>query len=177
MLAERPQEHRESNGTCSRHLLCQWVRRDCNKWRREKKEMNSGKIEGSKYGKDMNKRETVVRETSVNDGDTNNEQSDPESDSDIIKEGYKLEELVMEMNKNIELNKRKFIQEKMITTYGNVTLDANEVKFLELGPNFAMMEDLNLDNIRTEFMIALTKIRWGRMGKEENEVVRFRDVE
>ena len=40
-----------------------------------------------------------------------------------------------------------------------------------------MMEDLDLDRIKTDFLISLTKIRWGRMGKEESEVVRFREME
>ena len=40
-----------------------------------------------------------------------------------------------------------------------------------------MMEDLDLDRIKTDFLISLTKIRWGRMGKEKSEVVRFREME
>ena len=65
----------------------------------------------------------------------------------------------------------------MIITYGNVNLDLNEQMFLELRPNFTMMEDIDLDKIRTEFLMALTKIRWGRKGKEESEVTRYRDME
>ena len=81
------------------------------------------------------------------------------------------------LNKDVKPNKRKVIQEKMIWTYGNVKLDSMEEKFLQLGPNFAMMEDLDLDKIRTQFMIGLIKIRWGRMGKKEDEIVRYRDLE
>ena len=76
----------------------------------------------------------------------------------------------MKVNSDIKPNKRKYIQEKMIQT---VSLDPCEEKFFELGPNFAMMEDLDIDRIKRYFLISLTKIRWGRMGKEESEVVRW----
>ena len=76
----------------------------------------------------------------------------------------------MKANIDFKPNKRKYIQEKMIQT---VSLDPCEEKFLELGLKFAMMEDLAIDRIKTDFLISLTKIRWGRMGKEESEVVRW----
>ena len=81
------------------------------------------------------------------------------------------------MNGGIKSNSTKYLQKRMIQMFGSVKLDPWEEIFLELGPNFAMMEDMNLDRINTDLLISLTKIRLGRRGKEESEVVRYREME
>ena len=53
----------------------------------------------------------------------------------------------------------------MVFTYGNIELDKSEMNLLELGPYFAIYEDINLDKVKAEFLTMLTKIRWDCMGK------------
>ena len=69
------------------------------------------------------------------------------------------------MNCDIKANSRKYLQERMILTFGSVKLDPCIEKFSELGPNFAMMEDLDLDRIKTDFLISLTIDKMGEDGE------------
>ena len=109
-------------------------------------------------------REVVKREVrSVSDG--------------IIDEGYKVEARMADVNREIRKTKRTVIQEKMITVYGKIELEEGEKKFLELGPEFALLEDINLEDVKKDILIALTKVRWGRLGKDTEEVKRYRDKE
>ena len=34
---------------------------------------------------------------------------------------------------------------------------------MEYGPNFAIYDDINIEEVKAEFLIAMTKIRWDRM--------------
>ena len=95
----------------------------------------------------------------------------------MIAKGYDDEREYLELNKTVNKSKIQEIQKKMIRIFGEVELDPNEIKFLELDPNFAMMEDLDMDKTKTKFLIALTRITWGRMGKDLLEIERFRKIE
>ena len=55
---------------------------------------------------------------------------------------------------------------------GGVVLDKHEKMFLSLGPEFTILENLDMRTIKGEFQTALTKIRWSRMGKEPEEYPR-----
>ena len=55
----------------------------------------------------------------------------------------------------------------------DVELTDQERKFLTLGPDFPLMENLEEKQIERDILTALTKIRWTRTGKESKEVVRF----
>ena len=66
----------------------------------------------------------------------------------------------------------KELREAMISTYGNVKLDKQERMFLSLGPEFTVLDRIDQRKIKGEFQAALTKIRWSRLGKEPEEVLR-----
>ena len=76
------------------------------------------------------------------------------------------------MNTEVLAVGEKELRESMITVYGDVKLDKQEKMFLTLGPEFTVLERLDYAKIKTEFQIALTKVRWLRMGKEPEEIVR-----
>ena len=77
-----------------------------------------------------------------------------------------------QINSEIEAVSEKELREKMISVYGGVKLDKQEKMFLSLGPEFTVLDKLDYTKIKGEFQIALTKIRWARMGKEPEEVNR-----
>ena len=65
----------------------------------------------------------------------------------------------------------------MVTVYGEVELSKNEKKFLSLGPLFPLMENLKEEIADHDFLTGLTKVRWGRMGMEPDEIVRYKEEE
>ena len=71
----------------------------------------------------------------------------------------------------------KELQRRMITVYGGVQLRNKEKLYLMLGPDFTVTEDLDMVRIRKDFQTTQTKVRWGRMGRDPEEVVRFRTRE
>ena len=157
---------------CNKHVICKWINRDCNQWRRE----------GMK-STDINVIRQDVRKV---DGDKNLGRQDvgngvdrdrnPKADN-VIAVGYKLERDINEINEKLTKTNRRDIQEKLITTYGETQLDNNEKNFLELGPYFAMYDDIDEDEVKGDFLTSLTKIRWDRMGKEPEEILRWRNEE
>ena len=54
--------------------------------------------------------------------------------------------------------------------FGEVYLDKDEASFLQLGPNFLVLEEINMDKVKAEFLTALNKIRWEILGKEPDEI-------
>ena len=46
---------------------------------------------------------------------------------------------------------------------------------MSLGPDFPLMDSLNTKEAAVDFVTALTKVRWGRMGKDTSEITRFRN--
>ena len=57
------------------------------------------------------------------------------------------------------------------------TLRLRKKAFLSLGPEFAMYEPLSRKKAKKDFLIAATKIRWGRMGKPEEDIKHERSQE
>ena len=45
---------------------------------------------------------------------------------------------------------------RMVTTFGGIELDRDEKSFLALGPDYAMFDDLVMENIENEMKITTT---------------------
>ena len=71
------------------------------------------------------------------------------------------------MNSQIWKIKYKDLIEKMVTVYGGVQLDRDEKDFLKLSPEFTLLEDINMRQMKTDIQICPTKVRWSRMGLKE----------
>ena len=65
----------------------------------------------------------------------------------------------------------------MITIFRDIELDEDERLLLLLGPDFDVLDVVTTARAAREFLIALTKIRWSRMGRTEEEIMRFIDEE
>ena len=76
-------------------------------------------------------------------------------------------------NQKRPMNQRE-LEDRMITTYGEVQLDNQERKFLSLGPHFSLLEQLQIKQFKVDFQTALTKVRWARHGLETEEVQRYK---
>ena len=55
-------------------------------------------------------------------------------------------------------------------------MDKDEKAFLSLGPDFSLLEELELESARLGFGIGVTKVRWQRMGLDPSEVKRFQTI-
>ena len=44
-----------------------------------------------------------------------------------------------------------------------------------VGPNFPLMKEMKEEDAAQDFLAAMTKVRWARMGMEIEEIVRERD--
>ena len=61
----------------------------------------------------------------------------------------------------------------MVTTFGGIELDNDERSFLALGPDYAIFDDLVLDEIEKEMQITTTKIsRQGWRKRKEKSHIR-----
>ena len=74
------------------------------------------------------------------------------------------------INSKARISKAKDIENKMVMCYNGVILAKEEKMLLALGPDFAMLDVVSSAQAARDFLIALTKIRWARMGKAENEI-------
>ena len=72
-------------------------------------------------------------------------------------------ELMEEISKGIVKTKRETLMEIMVMTFGGVELDEDKRSFLSLGPDFATYEDFLRKRTEVDFLIAATKMRWGKM--------------
>ena len=69
------------------------------------------------------------------------------------------------------------LQSKMITVYGGVKLTGRERQYLMLGPDFTIPERMEKRQFKKDFQTTLTKVRWGRMDLDPEEVVRVKTKE
>ena len=93
----------------------------------------------------------------------------------LRKQRESLMEDVMEANKNARGTPKEELIARVIRIFtGDVDIDlkAVEKEFLALGPDFALQDILDDEAIERDFMAALTKIRWSRTGKSEDEIRR-----
>ena len=67
-------------------------------------------------------------------------------------------------NKNLGNGQKPSTTDEVIT-FGDVSLDQDEVDLLNLGPGFMVVSDLTKEDMQVESTVTLTKMRWGRMGK------------
>ena len=65
----------------------------------------------------------------------------------------------------------------MVTTFGGIKLDKDEKSFLAFGPDYALYDDLKMEELEKEMPITAIKIIWARMNKEPDEIVNMRNVE
>ena len=72
------------------------------------------------------------------------EKSANEKASEILKDGKNIEGKLKKIHKEIGPTKINELQRRMISVYGKVQLDGDELAFLELGPDFALHEDIYL---------------------------------
>ena len=54
---------------------------------------------------------------------------------------------------------------------------ADEKQFLALGPGFLLYDEIDREKAKLEIGIALTKIRWQRMGYDPTEIKRYHSTE
>ena len=102
----------------------------------------------------------------------------PETESDFVRREMRdMIEEAIESDKETKKTEENVLSEKVVTIYGEVELSKAERKFLNLGPQFPLMEELKEEIAAQDFLTGLTKVRWGRMGKEPNEIVRYKDVQ
>ena len=95
----------------------------------------------------------------------------PKTIIEVVKEECeKMEEIMEEMSRLVKETEKKVLTERMVKTFGGVELDEEEKSFLALGPEFAMYEELKEAKAESDFLMAATKIRWDRMGKDPGEV-------
>ena len=90
--------------------------------------------------------------------------------------GYEIEKEILAMNGELKKRKRSKLQQKMINNQGKIQLDPDEANLLELEPDFAILEDIDRDLIKAEFLTALTKIRWANMDKDLEEIRKYREI-
>ena len=83
---------------------------------------------------------------------------------------------VREQDEKVTKTDEEVISDKMITVYGGVELTKAERRFLSLGPLFPLMEDLQEETMSQDFLTGLTKLRWGRMGKDLEEILIYREI-
>ena len=88
----------------------------------------------------------------------NNMEANISESKRIIKEGYEVEKRAVKINKSMNKTKKVKLQKRIVTKFGN--LDSDEMNFLKLGPTFIVLEDIDTDKVKAEFLIGLTKIRW-----------------
>ena len=62
------------------------------------------------------------------------------------------------LSENGRLSPKKEICKKMITCFRGIDLDQVEERYLSLGPEFALFEDLSLLKCEKEFLSGMTKI-------------------
>ena len=67
-------------------------------------------------------------------------------------------------NRNLGSGHEPSTMDKVIT-FSDVSLDQDEVDLLNLGPRFMIVSDLTQEDMQVESTVMLTKMRWGRMGK------------
>ena len=72
----------------------------------------------------------------------------------------------IESDREVKKTGESDLEEKLITVYGDVQLTSQERKFLSLGPYFPLMENLDRETAAQDFLTAITKVRWERMGLE-----------
>ena len=77
------------------------------------------------------------------------------------------------INQKVKEEDTDTLRKKVVTVYGSVELDKDEMSFLSLGPDFLLVEDLCLEKAKLDFDIAVTKVKWQRMGLDPCEVVRY----
>ena len=83
---------------------------------------------------------------------------------------------MQKININVKKEEEKTVREKLVTIYGGLELDEDEVAFLLLGPDFLLLEEVDLEKAKIDFSIGVTKVRWQRMGKNRSEIVRFQET-
>ena len=116
----------------------------------------------SKYWKNMKgDKESEVQESST---DSENR------DANALGQAKSLEEVMYKVNEKVKKEKEEDLREKVVTVYGGVQLDKDEKAFLSLGPDFSLLEELELESARLDFRIGVTKVRWQRMGLDPSEV-------
>ena len=81
------------------------------------------------------------------------------------------------MNRDVKGTSAQELEKFTFKVYGGLKLDNEKCALLALGPDFAMMEDIMTTRAARDFLIALTKIRWGRMGKTSEEITQYVDKE
>ena len=80
------------------------------------------------------------------------------------------------VNERIKPMKTSELQTKMITVYGGVKLTGRERQYLMLGPDFTTPEKMERKQFKKDFQTTLTKVRWGRMDLEPDEIVRMKTI-
>ena len=83
---------------------------------------------------------------------------------------------MLEISRRLKKTLRKELQKSMTMTFGNVQTDPSKDSFLELEMDITLYEYINREKVKTDYLIALTKGRRDRIGKESSEVQRYRDV-
>ena len=82
-----------------------------------------------------------------------------------------------EISGEIKQTKKDKLIERMVITFGGIELDKDEKSFLALGPDYAIYEDIKMDDLEKEIQLTATKIRWARMNKVAKDIVNMRNID
>ena len=134
-------------GNCEKHVLCSWIR---------------------KYWKNIKEN----KESELQESAADNQRQEKSA----LEQAKSLEEAMYKVNEKIKKEDEEKLRDKVVTVYGGVQLDKEERAFLSLGPDFSLLEELELESARLDFGIGVTKVRWQRMGLDPSEVKRFQTI-
>ena len=104
---------------CGKHYVCEWMREML-----EREKIKEG-IDGESEKIDGESKKIEDRE-----------------DDELRMEMERLLKVVMDNDSNVKKTDSEKLERNLITVYGDIQLSQEERKFLLLGPNFPLMEDL-----------------------------------
>ena len=74
------------------------------------------------------------------------------------------------INKSWGKSEEEPVPNNEVVIYGDVTLDEEEIELLNLGPGYMVVSDLTKEDMQVESTVTLTKMRWGRRSKNQDEM-------
>ena len=75
-----------------------------------------------------------------------------------LDEASSLEKKMISIDEEVKREDTQEIEKKLVTIYGGLELDSDEIAFLSLGPDFSLLEELDLEQANLDFNIGLTKV-------------------
>ena len=109
---------------CTRHTICRWMR---SFWENEERQREVSE---------------VVEEEEVEEKE--------EGKRTALQEAQRLEVVMEKINLEIKKEDDKTIRDKLVTIYGGLDLDEDELTFQSLGPDFTLLETVDVDQAKED---------------------------